>query len=110
MNAINKDIDELIFKELNHANEKFPLFASPHEGYAVVKEEIEEVMDAVNILLEVFSNAWSGIKKNEPVFEQMQMVMKLAKHIATESVQVAAMCDKFTLSFVSDSLGGVKHG
>ena len=98
MNAINNNMDELIFKELNEANKKFPLFASPHEGYAVVKEEIEEVMDAMNILLEIFSNAWSGIKKNQLVFEQMQAVRKLAKHIATESIQVAAMCDKYNMS------------
>ncbi len=45
MNAVEKDVNELIFKELNSANEKHPLFSSPHHGYAVIKEEIEEVMD-----------------------------------------------------------------
>lgn len=103
MNAVEKNIDELVFKELNNANEQFPLFQSPHEGYAVIKEEIEEVMDGMNLLLEVFANAWAGIKKNEPVFEQVRAVRELAKHIATESVQVAAMCDKYNMSLAGDN-------
>ena len=43
MNAVEKEVNELVFKELNNANEKFPLFSSPHHGYAVIKEEIEEI-------------------------------------------------------------------
>lgn len=98
MNAIENNIDDLVFKELNSANQQFPLFQSPHEGYGVIKEEIEEVMDDMNVLLEVFSNAWSGIKKNEPVFPQMKIAKELAKQIAIEAIQVAAMCDKYAMS------------
>lgn len=103
MNAIENNMNELVFKELNSANEQFPLFQSPHEGYGVIKEEIEEVMDNLNVLLEVFANAWSGIKKNEPVFPQIQAVRELAKQIAVESIQVAAMCDKYNMSLAGDS-------
>ena len=102
MNAVEKDVNELIFKELNSANEKHSLFSSPHHGYAVIKEEIEEVMDGMNVMLEVFSNAWSGIKKDENVFEQIKAVRELARHIATESIQVAAMCDKYNMSLAGD--------
>lgn len=103
MNAIENNIDDLVFKELNSANRQFPLFQSPHEGYGVIKEEIEEVMDDLNVLLEVFANAWSGIKKNEPVFPQIQAVRELAKQIAIEAIQVAAMCDKYSMSLEGDS-------
>lgn len=98
MNAIENNIDDLVFKELNSANQQFPLFQSPHEGYGVIKEEIEEVMDDMNVLLEVFVNAWSGIKKNEPVFPQMKIAKELAKQVAIEAIQVAAMCDKYAMS------------
>ena len=81
----------------------FPFSSHPHEGYGVIKEEIEEVMDDLNVLLEVFANAWSGIKKNEPVFPQIQAVRELAKQIAVESIQVAAMCDKYNMSLAGDS-------
>lgn len=105
MNAVEKEVNELVFKELNNANEKFPLFSSPHHGYAVIKEEIEEVMDGMNVMLEVFANAWLGIKKNEPVFEQVRAVKEVAKHIAVEAIQVAAMCDKYNMSLADESGG-----
>lgn len=98
MNAIENDVNELVFKELNSANEKFPLFTSEHQGYAVIKEEIEEVMDGMNLLLEIFANAWAGIKKNEPAFEQVRAVKEVAKNIATEAIQVPAMCEKYNMS------------
>ena len=41
MNAVKKDVEKLVVKELNSANEQFPLFASLHEGYAVMLEEKE---------------------------------------------------------------------
>lgn len=103
MNAIENDINELVFKELNSANEKFPLFSSPHEGYGVIKEEIEEVMDDMNVLLEVFANAWSGIKKNEKVLPQITAVREMARQVAIESIQIAAMCDKYNMSLAGDS-------
>lgn len=103
MNAIEKDVNELVFKELNNANKEHPLFNSPHQGYAVIKEEIEETMDGLNMLLEVFSNAWSGIKKDEPVFEQVRIVKELAKNVAVEALQVAAMCDKFNMSLAGEN-------
>ena len=98
MNAVEKDVEILTFKELNSANDQFPLFHSQHEGYAVIKEEIEEAMDGMNGLLEVFSNAWAAIKKNEDATVQMKMVGTLAQQVAIEAIQVAAMCDKFNMS------------
>ena len=105
MNAVEKEVEILTFKELNSANDRFPLFRSPHEGYAVIKEEIEEVMDGMNGMLEIFSNAWSAIKKNEDATVQMKMVGTLAQNIAVEAIQVAAMCDKFNMS-LADKITG----
>ena len=42
MNVISNDVKTLVFKEMNSANKQFPLFRSAHEGYAVIKEEIED--------------------------------------------------------------------
>ena len=36
-----------ILRELKRARAKFPDFNSPHEGYAVLKEEVEEMWDAI---------------------------------------------------------------
>lgn len=43
MNELRKEIEAAAQAELNRANAIFPLFSSPHEGYAVTLEEIEEV-------------------------------------------------------------------
>lgn len=78
MNAIENDVKELVFKELNNANKQFPLFNSPHQGYGV-------------------------IKKNETVFEQMRMVKLCAEQVAIEAIQVAAMCDKYNMSLAGEN-------
>ena len=103
MNAVEEQVKELVFKELNNANKHYPLFNSPHQGYGVIKEEIEETMDAMNMVLEIFAYAWSGIKKDEPVFEQMRMVKLCAEQVAVEAIQVAAMCDKYNMSLAGEN-------
>ncbi|MBW5445842.1 hypothetical protein GE107_07185 [Cohnella sp. CFH 77786] len=55
--------------ELRRAMSKFPRFHSAHEGYAVLKEEVEE--------------AWEAIKANDPI------------HARIEMMQVAAMAIRF---------------
>jgi len=43
------DIASEIIEELESATEKFGKFNSAHEGYAVIKEELDELWDAVKI-------------------------------------------------------------
>ena len=105
MNAIKNDVQKLVQKELNSANEKFPLFNSPHEGYAVIKEEIEECMDDLTMMLEAFSAAWDKIKNNKYAFNTIHQVKEFAESLAIEAVQVAAMADKYNLSLAGDDVG-----
>ena len=42
MNVVIAEVEELVQKELESANQKFPMFRSDHEGAAVIFEEIEE--------------------------------------------------------------------
>ena len=100
MNVVEDDVVKLVSKELNNANKHFPLFQSPHEGYAVIKEEVEETMDAMNELLERFSEAWNGIKGNDEkeTLTKISLVWGAAIDVATEAIQIAAVCDKYNLS------------
>lgn len=67
---------ELVKNELELANNKFPLFNSPHEGYAVIKEELDEL--------------WHEIKNDKhPMSKSNQK---------DEAIQVAAMAIKFLIS------------
>lgn len=52
MNELRAEVEAAAQAELNRANEKFPLFNSRHEGYAVVLEELEEAKEAMeNVIL-----------------------------------------------------------
>lgn len=80
-NAFNV-LDE-IFTEYKRARIKHGPMRSPHEGYAVLKEEVDE--------------AWDAIKANDPV------------HARKEMIQVAAMALAYLLE-VSPRADGVTAG
>lgn len=78
----------VIHNELRSATARFGRFNSPHEGYAVIKEELEEL--------------WDDIKKNSP-------------NMMKEAVQVAAMAIRFLMDLeevwgVELSVEGTKSG
>ena len=72
----------LVVAELESANDKFLLFNSAHEGYAVLKEEVDELWD------EIKAN-----KKPGSVLRQKE-----------EAIQVAAMAIKFVMSCTKEHL------
>jgi hypothetical protein len=72
--ALKSEAIDTIAKELDKANDKFPLFNSPHEGYAVLIEEVEELK------AEVF-------KRNQS-----------KERMIAEATQVGAMAAKFIIS------------
>ena len=65
LNVINKELDSAI--------DKFPSFKSPHEGYAILLEEVDEL--------------WEEIKKSKLSSDRIQM--------RKEAIQVATMAIRF---------------
>lgn len=65
----------LVREELNSANEKFGPFNSAHEGWAVLKEEVDEL--------------WIEVKKKQSARSPDLM--------RGEAVQIAAMAIRFAL-------------
>jgi len=65
-----KEILTCVVKELHQASNSFNAFNSPHEGYAVIKEEVDEL--------------WGDIMNNESCDKM--------KH---EAIQIAAMAVRF---------------
>lgn len=49
MNTVENDVRALVDKELAAANERFPQFHSQHEGWAVIKEEVEELTQSIPV-------------------------------------------------------------
>ena len=69
-----------VANELYRAIDKFPPMTSPHEGYAILKEEVDEL--------------WDEIKKQHHV--------RTNEAMKKEAIQVAAMA----IRFVIDCCGG----
>jgi hypothetical protein len=91
------NIRTLISEEYERANEKFPLFASNHEAYAVVLEEYEEMLEESQFLGLEIESLWTAIRKDE---DEEQISSKLRTALNTtillieEAVQTGAMLYK----------------
>ena len=68
------NLSEEIYEEFVRASSKFPAFASEHEGYAIILEEVDEL--------------WEAIKLNQKNPKRHIMCRK-------ESIQVGAMILRF---------------
>ena len=95
MNAVKQEVEKLVQKELESANQKFPMFRSGHEGYAVIKEEIEESEQALEKTKVYLNLLWIGVKGNLVHERNIQYLKRYAEGLACEAIQVAAMAQKF---------------
>ena len=102
MKALLRKVTLLAEEELINANAKFPMFRSTHEGYAIIKEEIEETVYELEQINETFARSWHYIKQNSNVIDEMVAIKEYAINLAAESIQVAAMCQKFIDSNLSE--------
>ena len=83
LNKILSDFDKAvdhILVELHRAQTKFPPFHSTHEGYAVIKEELDEL--------------WDFIRSEKDPYNP-------SKELRHEAIQVAAMAFRFILDLCS---------
>ena len=93
----DNEIKGLICNELISAEKKFKPFNSAHEGYAILKEEVEELEDNINYINEYLNNFWGFTKENSKI-GQLKMIEFISIHIENaikEAIQVAAMCKRF---------------
>lgn len=95
MNAIENDIRTLVDKELAAANERFPQFHSPYEGYAVIQEEVDELKEEANRIDGRITSLRARVRFNRNCEELVSRIYDDAVNAACEAVQVAAMCKKF---------------
>lgn len=97
MTVLLGKVADLADEELKMANEQYPLFASNHEGAAVILEEVEEADDEMMRIKYYNGLLWNDVKEDEDVGEDAEDVKKHAIRCACECIQVAAMCDKINL-------------
>jgi hypothetical protein len=101
MEQLEKEVKKLAIDELNRSIVEYqhPLFNSMHEGYAVIKEEIEEAANELAKIDLKLNWAWGSIKLNQYPGEPIHLLKKYAELLACEAIQVAAMARKFEESF-----------
>lgn len=106
MKELLKSIEVLTAEELARSYEKFPKFNSPHEGYAVIKEEVEEHADDIENVVHDLEQLWNYTKTNDSLMQvsYAENLRDSAIHAAAEAIHVAAMAQKYI-----DSLGGDNH-
>lgn len=88
------EIERLAEKELRAANKIHPPFASQHEAFAVLAEEIEELHDESNKLQTIQSWMWTKVRSDESMETHLDDAERCAIAAAQEAIQVAAMCRK----------------
>lgn len=111
MDAIKQKIYELTETELKAANEKFPLFASSHEAYAVIFEEFDEAREELEMVEYSLDKFWTEVKENESQEvknKRLTRIYENAVKLAVEAIQTAAMARKGILS--SYKKGDPAHG
>lgn len=94
MDAVRNQVEELVQVELDSANEKFPLFHSMHEAYAVMKEELEECEEEISNSKKFLELIWSMIRIDGVTSCDIASLKEKAIKLAVESIQLAAMAQK----------------
>lgn len=93
-------VNALALEELNSSMEKFPLFNSEHEGYAVIKEEAEELQEEAGEAKCCVWQIWNHVRNNtHHTAISIDRLRQAALNAAAEAVQVVAMCEKWNRSF-----------
>ena len=62
MNELRAEVEAAAQAELNRANERFPLFNSRHEGYAVTLGKMEEAKEALDNAESSLAVLWDGVR------------------------------------------------
>lgn len=100
MNKVKDKLPALVEEELAAAMEEHPLFASIHEGYAVLLEEVEEARDNMTQLDAAAELIWDAVKHDNLLHIKAlaTQAVRIAIDLAAEAIQVAAMAQKIKAS------------
>ena len=113
MEKLKEAVEKAVMDELQRANDSFPLFNSKHEGYAVIKEELEETREALDTLESSVAVLWENVREKQVPsfitdFNTTEDMHAQAVAVAAEAIQTAAMILKYDLSLADKAENGGK--
>lgn len=93
-----EDVKQLFIDELSKANKNNALFHSTHEGFAVLYEEYEEMMeqvDSIKMTMET-KQMWCDVRRNQNrlLENDTKCLQSVVTDVIREAVQLGAMCEK----------------
>ena len=96
MNHVSDKLPDLVALELEAANKEHPPFHSLHEGFAVLREELDESDEALKLAIEESRTMWRAVKRDDAYDVRVFAfaVRRDALAAAAEAIQVAAMATK----------------
>lgn len=97
MKKIYEKVEPVINTEYRESNKNSPMFNSPHEGYAVVAEEYDEMVVEHKCIEELMDYFWEYVKRNDDkaVQDRVESIEHRAHLMACEAIQLSAMCRKY---------------
>lgn len=101
MRELMHDVEKLVDEELERANEVFPMFASDHEGWAVIFEEVNELKAEYDAVEDALQDLVENVCFDAPAKDSLisaRSIEYLALRASCEAIQVAAMAKKFIKS------------
>jgi len=95
--GLRKAVETLAWEELRRASKIHPPFTDMHQGYAVIKEEIEECEEALTTVNNHLDYLWNNVKRDdlERFKIEAKVIKKYAMELSLEAIQVAAVAEKF---------------
>lgn len=78
-------------------------YHSEHEGYAVLKEEIEEMEEEQTRINQFIRVLWLNVKTNDKLNGTLKGIKGRAEYLAHEAFQVSAVCQKFLNTLQGES-------
>jgi len=89
-------INQAVCYELQAITKKYGAhYASPHEGFAVLKEEVEEAEESLQLLKDKLSTIWQNVRMNWNDSTVIYQAEASTIALAEEAVQCAAVCERY---------------
>lgn len=95
MTVVENEVRALVDKELVASVERFPMFSSPYEGYAVMLKEVEKASEDAKRCELYVNHVWSFVRDDTNADERAAALYRMSVKCACEMIQLAVVARKF---------------